>query len=397
MTTEQGGNERAQSLRHLIALGFCLPTAMYLTASLMFVSPYSATFYISGWFRPTYGHGIYRYRWLGQELILKTGSLTHYLGIHLHTASADGISGHKAWDLFSAFVIVNGIAFVATALILYAATVRHREWIAAYLILISLLLASMYVIEPWDCLVHLFMVASVVVAAAARPWSWPVCLILAIAGTATHEQFLVVVALLAACLVVRPGGPRGEEGRWHLLPRRGDWFAASTAAVAVGSLGTYALLRVIMASPHELQTFSASGPIWFAWAENQNMSSAIAGMIVVLGLVSLILELPRFSSTDPNRRRTYLWGTALLWLFSGPYLAVSVLEGVWFEGVRLMLPVIICQYLLRWLTSRGVLDASDIGGADVREFDSEVGDVVPMPSSSSPSGSLTSGSRNPTI
>jgi len=359
MMTELEGDGHALSARHFVTLGFCFPTAMYLAITLMFVSPDTATYYIGAWFRPTYGHGIYRYRWLGQELILKTSSLTHYFGIKLHTISSDAVLGHKSWNLFSAFVIVNGIAFVGTAMILYASTVRSRAWAVPYLILILLLLAGMYVIDPWDCLVHFFMVASVVVAAAAKPWSWPVCLVLAIGGTATHEQFLVTVALLVACLFVRSGGlRRGMEGR-KMAPRSVDWFAASTAAIFLGSFGTYVFLRIVMANPHEVQTFWANGPLWFVWAFNQTMSSAIAGVIVVLGVASLIVELPTFRVSDSEAKRTYHRGTALLWLFSLPYLAVSVLEGVWFEGVRLMLPVVICQYLLRWMTSIGVLGATD--------------------------------------
>jgi hypothetical protein len=129
-------------------------------------------------------------------------------------------------------------------------------------------------------------------------------------------------------------------GGWHAVVRWRDPLWRAAAALVVGSVGTYFALRVVLADPNEPQT------LWMVMPRSLNwqMGSVIALMLVMLALWVLQVTAPR--PTDGGRRR---WRKTrlLLWVASLPYLAVSFRGGLWFEGLRLVMPVLLCEYALR--------------------------------------------------
>jgi hypothetical protein len=83
---------------------------------------------------------------------------------------------------------------------------------------------------------------------------------------------------------------------------------------------------------------------------NWQMSSVLAVLFFVLGAWALQATYPALPRPAVSRwRLTRL----LLWLFSAPYLAVAVAEGIWFEAMRLLMPVLLCDHVLRRAVADG--------------------------------------------
>jgi hypothetical protein len=144
-----------------------------------------------------YDHHIYRFRVVGRELVLAVDRLLQHFNVVLHTTATDIGHGRPPADLFTAFVVVNGVAFVALATVLYLATANGDEWRLPYVVLVVLVALSGYVVTPYDNLGYLLTVAAVVVALQGRVWGPPLCLVLACVGTATRESFVVALAAVA--------------------------------------------------------------------------------------------------------------------------------------------------------------------------------------------------------
>jgi hypothetical protein len=175
-----------------LALGGAFPAVLHIATTLGYDSSYSHHLYAREAFLGQYRHGIYRYRVIGRELVLYVARLLEDLKFTLHTHATDIGHGRPPGDLFTAYVLVNGVAFVALAALLYKTTDRGDS--TPYLVLVVLVAMSGYVVTPYDNLSYLLMVTAVVVALRRRPWSWIACLPLAMAGTATRESFFVGVA-----------------------------------------------------------------------------------------------------------------------------------------------------------------------------------------------------------
>ena len=129
------------------------------------------------------------------------------------------------------------------------------EWVVPYLVIVALAIAGAYVVTPYDDLSYLLLTAAVIVGLRRRPWSWPVPRS-SVVGTATRESFLVGVAAMFAAVLARPSGVRGL-GR--AIIGKDDRLAASAVAMAVGSLVTYVVLRIVMAGPPDASTRRRSG------------------------------------------------------------------------------------------------------------------------------------------
>jgi hypothetical protein len=112
--------------------------------------------------------------------------------------------------------------------------------------------------------------------------------------------------------------------------------------MVAGSIGTYGLLRLSTNNPHDSATFfqTISGKSNFSWG------SLVALLIVSFGSFALSSALPKRQllvgdSADSDKRTT-----VTLYIISLPYLIISVIGGIWSEALRLMMPILICQYLL---------------------------------------------------
>ena len=226
-------------LTPLCALAGLLPATLHLVLTLGYDSSYSHQLYAREAFVGHYGHGVYQYRVLGRELVLAVGRVLRHFNLALHTTATDIGHGRPPADLFTAFVVVNGAAFVALAAVLYlvtvaAATAGDEDWRLSYVVVIVLVALSGYVVTPYDYLGYLFTVTAVVVALQPRPWAPPLCLLLAAGGTATRESFVVAVAAVAAARVGRSAGGAtpcgGRQGRWQPVGSEPTWRCGWSSA-----------------------------------------------------------------------------------------------------------------------------------------------------------------------
>ena len=323
--------------RRAVSLGGILPVVLYVAVTLGYDSSYSHQLYELAAFVAQYRHGIYRYRVVGREAVLVTDRVLHHFHLALHTPAVDLARSGATWELFTAFFVVNGVAFLALAALLYRVTVRSEQWaqwVVPYLVVLVLVAASAYVVTPYDMLSYVVLVAACVGAFAG--WPWPTLLVLAVVGTATRESFLVGVAAVVAGAL------------WWPAARFRLWVGAT--ALALGAVGTYVALRVVLHDAREAGTFWWHVPQALNW----NMGSVVAAVLLALGAWVLWAALPPLrrsagASLGVAAVRTwYRRASVTLWLLSLPYLVLSVVGGIWFEALRLAMPVLLCQYLLRW-------------------------------------------------
>lgn len=333
MASRPGGHPR-RSRGQGFALAGLLPATLHLVLTLGYDSSYSHQLYAREAFLGQYDNGVYQYRVLGRELVLAVGRVLQRFDVVLHTTATDIGHGRPPGDLFTAFVVVNGLSFVALATVLYLVTAAAgaEEWRLSYVVLIVLVALSGYVVTPYDNLGYLFTVAAVVVALRPRAWAPPVCLVLACAGTATRESFVVAVAAVAAVLLAEHGG------RAFVRPRDPVWWSA--AALLAGWSGTYVTLRLIVGDG------GTGGSLWMRMPRELNwqMSTPIALVFFGLGVAALQLTWPAL--TGEARRRWRLTRFAL-WILSAPYVAACIIGGIWFETMRLLLPIVLCEHVLR--------------------------------------------------
>jgi hypothetical protein len=311
--------------RPTLALGAALPAALYLVLTLGYDASYSHHLYARQPFLAQYEHGIYRYRVVGREAVVFVAKVLN----HFHLVVVTPAVGRS--DLFTALLVVNGAAFVAFTLLLYAATAREPGWLGPYVVLVVLVGASGYVVTPYDHLSYLLMLAAALVAFGPRPGPWWLCAVLGVVGVATRESFLVACAAAVGVAVAS----RGSDRRTTLLWR-------NALVLSGASVATYVGLKLALADPREASTFWFSSP--FVWEYNRHLSSVAAVLIVVLGWWALHALFPRL---DAGSRRRWRLARAVLWALSLPYLFACLVGGLWFESLRLLLPLFLAEYLVR--------------------------------------------------
>lgn len=339
MVSPEGGHS-PRSVGEGVALAGLLPATLHLVLTLGYDSSYSHQLYAREAFVGQYRHGVYQYRVLGRELVLAVGRVLHHFNVVLHTTATDIGHGRPPADLFTAFVVVNGVALVALASVLYLATVARPgagDWRLSYVVLIVLVALSGYVVTPYDYLGYFFTVAAVVTALQPRSFAPPLCLVLACAGTATRESFVVAVAAVAAVLLGRHG--------WRALARWRDPLWWSGVALAAGWLGTYVTLRVVVGD-------EPGTSLWMRMPRELNwqMSTPVALVFLALGMATLQLTWPALAG---HARVGWRWTRLWFWILSAPYLAACVIGGIWFEALRLVLPVVLCEHVLRRAVAGG--------------------------------------------
>lgn len=341
---------RAHRLRNTVGAAVAFPLGIYIISVLRHTPANSPGIYYRPFFTLQYSNGIYRYRIIGRELIIGISNVINSLGGGPRVTGLTAATHSVEASMFTAFVIVNGVALLGFSILLCLVTARDQEWLPAYLILVTMTAISNYVVTPYDFLSYGFIAAALLLALSGRSRSWIWCVPIAILGTATRESFLVVVAALVATRMSEPGSIR-ELG---LVPRRDDRLWQSTEAVAVSSLGTYVVLRLVLSRGTDSNMFVQSMP----GASNFNWASVVALVIVGLSALALASQIPSVDVPDPGLSKQRRRALILLWALSTPYLLVSALGGIWSEALRLVLPVAICHYVVSWHFSRCGLDPS---------------------------------------
>jgi len=292
----------------------------YTFVTIAFTPWYSERLLRRGPFEATFGSGVYRFRVLGRELVLLVERLVgNPLGEHL---VVNGRHPH-AGGMFTALFVVNGLAFVAIALLagmlLRQARVGTLGQIAVLAVIVGTLAASASTVTPYDFLCNALLVGALVAADRRPPWDLA-AVPLVVAAVLTRESGLVAAAALVAV------GFTGGDRR-----RRTVAIAAALAGVAA-----YVAVRLVVGGDADL---------WADWSVRGNLArpiewlglAAMVGAYVVWRRAALLAGLV-FDRTTTLR----------FWALASPYVAVGMLTGYWFE-VRLVVPMILCEV---WLSTR---------------------------------------------
>jgi hypothetical protein len=203
------------------------------------------------------------------------------------------------------------------------------------------------VLTPYDFLSYALIVATVLAASSNRTTA---TVVFAAAAVATRESGALVVAIIAAsCITSRPA--TGNARRANHPGWTPTWRAALHSrplwAAAVGSLSTYATLKIAMRqTAHltvlqhvELKSNLTGGSAW--------------GIALAVGLLSAARwTTGPLRAEDRARRR-------LLWLLALQYLAVLFIGASWDEAPRLIMPLVIGETLL-------IIDARSTTGLTTR-------------------------------
>jgi hypothetical protein len=302
---------------------------LYLVATVGFASWYSPQYFDRARFGAQYDHGIYRYRVVGRDLVLLADRWLHGnpIGRWLGSPATQG-------QLFSAFFVVNGLAFLAFALFLRALLRRHGGLtesgrLCAYLVVLGAVALSSFVVTPYDMTSYALIAAFLLLVTARPPLDLLSIPVLVLAVLTRESAFVALAAVAAALLTGSPHVRLGEGAIAAASVRRGRRVFAVAAAAGVAA---YLLLRVVAAGE--------PGSSWAALTLRDNVTSG-RGLV---GAAMAALAVACWRRVRPacglavgagaiTRRR---WFLAL----SLPYLAVSVATGLWFE-LRLLVPVLL--------------------------------------------------------
>jgi hypothetical protein len=301
-------------------------TFLYLVVTVGFASWYSGQLYERAAFIDLFGHGVYRYRVVGRELVV---------GADRVLGGANPIARivvAPPGDLHSAVFVVNGLGFMGFAWLLRAMLGARPDLPAdrrhlIYLTVLTVVALSSYVVTPYDMLSYaliMLFLRFVDAPSIARWWSVPVMAL----AVATRESAFVALAAALASL--------------HLSDiTRGDARARARATAvctsAVAAVGAYGLLHLLLRSGASVVSDG------FTFRENLRQGRGLVGLVIAAGGVMVWARGSAVrgivGASTRRRRRTFL-------LLSSPYVAVSVLVGLWFE-LRLVLPVLLGDLWLR--------------------------------------------------
>ena len=298
---------------------------LYLAATVGFASWYSRDYFQRSRFDHQYGHGIYRYRILGRDLVSWTDAWLHAnpVGRWLHTPASNG-------QMYSAFFVVNGVTFLVFALLLRTLLARTRGLtepvrLCLYIAVLGFVALSSFVVTPYDMTSYALLAAFLLLVLAAPPVDVLAIPVFVLAVLTRESAFVALAAVFAALFTGTRLGWTADEAAAHRA-RRLCVVSASTGVVA------YGLLR--LTAHHE------PGTAWGVLTFHDNVTSgrglAGAAMAVLAWIAWRRVRDVCGVTGDRATVSTRRW----FLLLCVPYFVVSFLTGLWFE-LRLLVPVAI--------------------------------------------------------
>ncbi|MEI8051686.1 MAG: hypothetical protein WCI12_09650 [Actinomycetes bacterium] len=318
--------------RSLVGADLVVAAMVYVVAMFGFSSNFSAPIYPVANYRDGFFKGVYSYRILGRDAVE---------GLHwvLANIGAEGLFDRLPPDvsptggMFTSIVLFNAICFLVFALLARHVVRRaNRDEMATSMVVWAVLVLaglSLYVITPYDLLALDLVAATLLVVTTRVPFDL-LAVPLVIAGVLTRESELIALGALVA---VVPFGRRS--------PRR----LVVAAAVGVG-VATYLIVHLSVAGPGGFEQgsirlahnnlFNAKG----SWAGLLMAALAIAAWRVVLRTAGL-----RFPKT--TRLKEFPPVLVIFWIVVSPYLLTLAIGSHWFESLRLLMPLLLCELWVR--------------------------------------------------
>ncbi|MCI2421911.1 hypothetical protein MOQ72_31195 [Saccharopolyspora sp. K220] len=285
-----------------------------------FFPVYSKLAYTRSSFDSQLAEGVYRFRILGAWLV-------RVVDDHLGDVLVEVLHNRPLWmtaavpgmdvGLYGSLVLVNLVAYLAMSILLQRLLWDPDRPLtpALYLLVQVIVLASSWVMTPYDMLAYAFLLAAV----ACLRWrsgAAPYALVLiTVLGTLTRETQALAIAC-AAVFALRSS--RSEARRGLVL----------TGVSALAFAATYVGLRVVLG--------------WDTSVIN-GLTVFDVGLLAILGLAGALVAVymvhcAAVAAAGGSGRTS----ATVLYLLATPYLVAILLAGAWNE-VRLIVPLVLVQ------------------------------------------------------
>ncbi|HEV3267334.1 MAG TPA: hypothetical protein VGZ68_02930 [Acidimicrobiales bacterium] len=274
-----------------------------------------------------YFGGVYASRVVGRESVIGLANVANKVHVLF--------GGTHSTGLLAGWVLTNATAFVASSFLLYRRSARKDTCLRfAYLLVVAMLCASGVVVTPYDFLSYALIIAVFAAMTSGRTLMGVALMVLAVA---TRESALLVIPVLLVTAANAQARAPGLHGR--LFKNAVDVFVRTRSILLLTVVGvaTYATLKIETLPrghrPHFVQHVAPSGH-WNA-AGMTGVATAVLMAVVIRWLVRVSFD------RDDLVARCHL-----LWLFATPYLIVCLVWGIWGEAPRLVMPLVLGEFLL---------------------------------------------------
>jgi len=315
--------------RHGLLLEWVLPLVLLAGLLLTYPSWLNKRSSLSEYF-----NAVYRSRFLGREMVLGVANgVDEALG---------GLGAGRPHGLMVGWMVVTGVGFVVTSLLLFAGTRRHdRSLTRVYVTALVVIAVASIAVTPYDLFSYALIVALFMAARAGRT-GWAVVLV--VVGVAVRESVLLTpLILIGALMEPAPSG----------LVAAATWRSVLRCAVrrrvvlvsALAGLAAYVAFKIQANRAGHRLTFVQHVPA----ADHLSWWSAGA-----IALAVAMLAAVRWSYWHLPARREILARRNVVWVLALPYLAVCAVWGIWSEAPRLIMPLLLGECLVassRELTS----------------------------------------------
>jgi hypothetical protein len=297
-----------------LVLAIVVPLVTILSTHVWLRSAYTSHVFNLQGFLDQYGNGIYRYRILGRDLLLR---IYHLLVAHHRDQPFPMPTDPDATLLFyGAYVLLNAVFFFFSNLILLLLLWDWKKGItdlrlAHYFFLVFLLALSTYAVTPYDQPAYFLMLACFLSLRFRTAWiTYAVLGVAAIAGGLNREtEFLVTSALWTVAVFSQPK----EAGRYF---RAGLFHLILFSACYIG-------LRFLLPGAPTIAGGLTYGGKW-----------PLPSLAVVCALffVAVSMVVREYPTRKPS---------LVLLVLSAPYI-VTILIGGQIRELRLLLPLLFC-------------------------------------------------------
>lgn len=326
-----------QKIRFLL-LGIIYPFVASYIAFTGFVSNYTLETFSYEGFISQYSSGIYKYRVLGQKLMLLLYNLIQRFPIiKIQARALETAAQPVDFSLYSAYFYLNAISLCVAGALLFTLISRnqkdHFQADLTHLFLITIIAFSEFVVTPYDILSYTLILAILAVMTQKTAMQLPLSCLLVMLLTLTRES-----AVLALCIWVSLHWP---QIRNSLITKKYSQEIGSLLILVVVFASTYTSLRIFYGTDQAV----SNGVITLQWR----------GIRTYLGLLFLLSVHGTLVLSSWQHSSVRIFTVSSL-----PFLLANLLVGITWE-IRLWIPFILIVTILKLLENTNSA-AKNIGG-----------------------------------
>ncbi len=297
----------------LFLLGCVIPVIMSTVVYVGFFTNYTAEILFSKQgFEHYYNNGIYKYRVLGQIILLKTYDLIrHYDLPTLEARSLPLLKDNGDPEFYSAYFYVNTVFLCLTCmllLIILAGGTKSANFLLVdfpVLFMCFLMAITQYVVVPYDTLSYFFLALAVIlIMYGNKAWHVSTLGIVVVLATLTRETAIFILAFYAAI--------HYRDVFAKLANRKINRQQVMLLLLIVCFLGTYVGLRLVFGK--EQAVYQA-----FLLTRNINLSVSLFGILFYISIALLVLITTHVTKEISVFFLVTLPYVGLMWLIADPW------------------------------------------------------------------------------